>query len=121
MRRTVVLLHTQPQKPDHYDWLIDQPELDTQHRLITFRTAHSPDQADAFLAQQAPDHRAMYLDYEGPLSNNRGQVSQVASGHVHIWEQHRDQITCRIQWAERLQDLTATRSGDGWRFAQSGP
>lgn len=31
-------------------------------------------------AQTLPDHRLMYLDYEGPISGNRGTVSRLTSG-----------------------------------------
>lgn len=35
-----------------------------------------------------PDHRRDYLDYEGPLSNNRGSVHRVATGTHTVQQDH---------------------------------
>ncbi|MCG6155579.1 DNA polymerase ligase N-terminal domain-containing protein [Rubinisphaera margarita] len=35
-------------------------------------------------AEELPDHRMHYLDYEGPVSRNRGSVKQVESGWFHL-------------------------------------
>jgi len=49
-------------------WLI--PELLVPGQLI---------QAEAL-----PDHRLAYLDYEGPVSDNRGSVSRVDEGEYEV-------------------------------------
>jgi len=35
---------------------------------------------ESFAIEPAPDHRLLYLDYEGPVSNDRGTVVKVDSG-----------------------------------------
>lgn len=37
-------------------------------------------QAAAFDAERIADHRPLYLEYQGPLSEGRGNVSRVAQG-----------------------------------------
>lgn len=92
--RMVVLLHTLPDGSSHFDWMIQGPQRipappsPEDRCLITFRTAVRPDLAPfqqpdgAFEAQRLADHRRAYLDFEGPLSGNRGHVQRLASGTV---------------------------------------
>ena len=82
MNRTVILKHTLPDGSWHYDWLI-QVKQDDAMPVITFRTGHRrPDEVGQFEAQQIGDHRAFYLDYQGPISEARGEVIRVAAGEV---------------------------------------
>ncbi|MFG0314975.1 MAG: hypothetical protein ACF8LL_12440 [Phycisphaerales bacterium] len=118
MRRTVVLLHTRPGQPDHFDWLIDQPEHTHEHRLITFRTPLRPDQHHRFEAEKAPDHRAFYLDYQGPLSQDRGEVTRVAQGTVLEWHFNENTIHATAKWGESTIKYLATQSGSTWRFTR---
>lgn len=118
MRRTVVLLHTRPGRPDHFDWLIDQPERTHEHRLITFRTPCRPDQQPQFDAEKAPDHRAFYLDYEGPLSEDRGEVTRVAQGTVLEWLINDQAIHATVKWGASTVKYHATQMGSSWRFTR---
>ncbi len=70
-RRFVVLHHTgHPTEPDHYDLMIE-----TDGGLQTWRVMVAPDTvANDCTLEPLPHHRRDYLDYEGPISNNRGQV-----------------------------------------------
>ncbi len=79
MLRTVVLLHTLPDGSSHFDWMLEQPG---RGDLVTFRCTRSPHEAGQWDAERLPDHRRVYLDYEGPISGNRGDVRRVASGEV---------------------------------------
>jgi hypothetical protein len=106
MRRTVILRHSRDGYPDHFDWMIDQPDLQIEHRLITFRVPVRPDQSPEFIAQKAPDHRAIYLEYEGGLSGDRGSVKRVAEGVVHQWESDGQSIRCRIDWGQGIETLS---------------
>lgn len=121
MRQSVVLLHKQPSCTDHFDWLIDQPKLDADHRLLTFRSSSRPDQSDSFIAQQAPDHRAIYLNYEGPISNNRGEVTRINKGEVLRWDQGNTRISALIQWPNQRIKYTALRENNSgeWTFIAS--
>jgi hypothetical protein len=86
MPRWVLLQHTLPDSTWHFDWLIQPSDTNPQAPLIAFRSALSPvDPAViAFPAERIQDHRPDYLDYEGPISNNRGQVRRIAQGRARI-------------------------------------
>ncbi|MGD0462689.1 MAG: hypothetical protein ABSB74_09380 [Tepidisphaeraceae bacterium] len=79
--RYVVLQHSQIDVP-HYDLMI---ELAPGSDLATWRGPHWPPEAnDEFTP--LPLHRRHYLQYEGPISDNRGKVLRVASGIHRILE-----------------------------------
>lgn len=115
MRRTVVLRHVQDGLPDHFDWLIDQPERTDEHRLITFRCEQLPTQARKITAAKAPDHRAVYLDYEGDLSQGRGHVTRVLRGVVTRLALTRDTIECEVDW-EGHSHVRYVGAGDGTQW-----
>ena len=96
--RWAVLLHQPPGQPAHCDLLLQQP---SRPGLLTWRlqrwlasppskppTNHPPHvhepppdaELDAEPAEQLPDHRAVYLDYQGVLSGGRGSVQRIDSG-----------------------------------------
>lgn len=120
MHRCVVLLHTLPDGSSHFDWLIDQPHMPQEHRLLAWRCVHRPDAINApFQAHQMPDHRAHYLTYEGPLSNNRGQVQRVAQGEVIMLIAEPDHADLTIRWANSTVRYLGNRTPDGpdqWGF-----
>jgi len=74
--RYVVLHHTD-YGDAHFDLMIE-PAPDSE-KLLTWRAAHWPAAAGDTLSRIA-DHRRDYLNYEGPVSNNRGRVERVAAG-----------------------------------------
>jgi hypothetical protein len=116
MRRTVVLLHSRNGVPDHFDWMIDQPELVAERRLMTFKVPYRPDKTDSFLAEKTPDHRAIYLDYEGEVSGGRGMVTRVAEGIVHKFELSTHRLRLRIDWGEGVREYVGTQHHTEWSF-----
>ncbi len=72
--RYVVLHHEQVATP-HYDLMFEKPD----GRLKTFRAECWPVRGEAELLELT-DHRAAYLDYEGPISGGRGSVRRIESG-----------------------------------------
>jgi hypothetical protein len=73
--RYVVLRHDGINDP-HFDLML---ELTAGAALATWRLPVWPLGGRARVIRLA-DHRRDYLDYEGPVSGNRGTVSRVASG-----------------------------------------
>ncbi|MDF1809750.1 MAG: hypothetical protein P1U42_08650 [Phycisphaerales bacterium] len=100
MRRAVVLKHTESSKAPHFDFLIDQPELLIEHRLICFKSFIRPDLTTSgkLQATRIADHRAHYLTYEGPISGNRGDVSRVANGVIDCFTMTPDSLKMLIKW-----------------------
>ena len=78
MLQWVVLKHTLPDGTWHYDWLLE-PAADAP--LLTLR-AHAPLAEGTFAIERLPDHRRIYLTYEGPISNNRGHVTRQQQGDI---------------------------------------
>lgn len=96
----VLLRHDLPDGTWHWDWLLelagpeDAPRADPDARtLFSLRLPASlgndwtPDQVApgvAFSAHRLPDHRRLYLSFEGEISGNRGRVSRRAAGHFDL-------------------------------------
>jgi hypothetical protein len=75
----VVLRHEGVAEP-HFDIMF---ELERGALLTTWRSAIWPLQNKTRLTP-LKDHRRDYLRYEGPLSDNRGQVRQVERGNLKL-------------------------------------
>lgn len=78
--RAVVLHHT-GHLDDHFDLLVEQqPGVE---RVWTWRVSSHPI-TRASRIERLPDHRRVYLDYEGAVSGNRGFVHCVWHGEVEL-------------------------------------
>lgn len=73
MPRFVILEHDWPVL--HWDLM-----LEVEDRLRTWRLAEPPNRIRAVPAQPIGDHRLEYLDYEGPVSRDRGRVVRLDAG-----------------------------------------
>lgn len=60
----------------HYDLLW---EWSPQFPLKSLRLNEWPI-TSATIIERTPDHRREYLDFEGPVSENRGEVQRIAEG-----------------------------------------
>jgi hypothetical protein len=92
--RFAILLHNHP-AGDHWDLLLEAGEMLAAWRLLADPLAGN---AGAIPAQKLPDHRMIYLTYEGPISGNRGSVRRVEDGSYELLD----------------------RDGDCWRVALKG-
>jgi len=64
--------------PTHYDLMLEEA-----HALATWQLADCPGElatGHRIPARKLNDHRAAYLDYEGPISGGRGQVRRFDKG-----------------------------------------
>jgi hypothetical protein len=68
MPRFSILTHDHPFV--HWDFLLEAGAW-----CRTWRLLECPDSRRVIAAECLPDHRLMYLDYEGPVSGNRGTVA----------------------------------------------
>lgn len=69
--------------------------LENEASLLTWRLNARPDQSARQRAEPLAPHRPHYLEYEGPVSGNRGRVSQWEAG--------------RFRWGARQENLVAVR------------
>lgn len=79
-----VVLRHEDREGIHYDLMIDTGEA-----LATWKCPRPPESArEANLdCRRIGDHRRAYLDYEGPVSRDRGEVRQHDRGRCTILEQ----------------------------------
>lgn len=76
--RFVVLRHEMPSgtsRPSHWDLM-----LEDDGQLLTWALAALPQLSRTCPAERLARHRIDYLEYEGPVSGNRGQVARWDAG-----------------------------------------
>jgi hypothetical protein len=97
MLRFAILIHDYPHR--HWDLLLEQ---EGQEKLRTWRLGKPPTVGEMIPAEALPDHRRMYLDYEGPLSGGRGEVKQWDAGVYEPLSQSATEIKLRFA-GQRIQ------------------
>ena len=88
MPRFVVLLHELPLsavRATHWDFMLEDDDT-----LLTWALERPPRMGDAVTAEQLADHRREYLEYEGPVSRDRGSVRRWDEG-IFEWLEKTDQ------------------------------
>ena len=95
MARFVVLLHETPagySRKTHFDLM-----LEVGDSLRTWALDKLPATDETVSAERLPDHRPVYLDYEGQLGGGRGGVSRVDQGDYDSIDE------TAVRWVVRLQ------------------
>jgi hypothetical protein len=110
MPRFVILEHDHPTL--HWDLMLEAGDL-----LKTWRLPGLP-LTQAMEATELGDHRAMYLDYEGPVSGGRGFVKRWDAGTYVDELASMPDRRCLFFDGERLRSsVKLTRiAGSRWRF-----
>lgn len=111
MPRFAILTHDYPTL--HWDLL-----LEWEGTLRTFRLPAPPDGSSKCAALLLPDHRLLYLDYEGPVSGNRGEVIGWDRGELEWLEQEPGRMAVRARGA-RLHGILRLRANADraeWEF-----
>jgi hypothetical protein len=109
--RYAVLHHCHVDEP-HYDLMF---ETLTGSVLATWRSAAWPIEAIAPL-RRLRDHRRLYLDYEGDLSDGRGTVSRIAEGNCEVEIGENAAWTIRLLTGAPAQKLIFRQcGGDQWQ------
>ncbi|HEV8607455.1 MAG TPA: hypothetical protein VGQ99_19120 [Tepidisphaeraceae bacterium] len=95
--RYVVLRHEEVDSP-HFDLMFEtRPGSD----LATWRVNEWPITAATEFTPLRP-HRRAYLQYEGQISGDRGQVHRVHEGNHWVEEDAADSLTMRLENGQRL-------------------
>jgi len=74
----------------HWDFLLARNHAPA---ATTWRLLRTPCVNEPIAAQALPDHRLLYLDYEGPVSGGRGSVQRLDRGE---WQESGTTSACRI-------------------------
>lgn len=113
--RYVILTHDHPFL--HHDLMFEQTDS-----LRTWRLHTPPDDPAGGVAEELPPHRLLYLDYEGPVSGNRGTVTQWDTGVYEVVKDDPDVLQCVLQGCRLQGKITLKRSQlcETWHFCYSG-
>jgi hypothetical protein len=119
--RFVVLEHETPAdaaRGRHWDFMLAWGEV-----LRTWAISAPPGAADKLEAEALADHRLAYLDYEGPISGDRGAVTRWDGGTYELLSESAGKLQLRLA-GERLQGVALMeRAGEDpqrWIFSFSG-
>lgn len=114
--RFVILEHDYPEV--HWDLM-----LETEKSLRTWKLKESPRLLlskieKTIKASALADHRLMYLDYEGPISNQRGFVKQFDQGLFEWLAINEQEITINLQGQQLtgILKLVKGNSGEDWQI-----
>jgi len=116
--RFVVLKHTTPAdsaRPTHWDLM-----LETDGVLRTWALPAEPAASETMIAESLADHRLAYLDYEGPIAGNRGDVARWDQGTWKLLALSEDQLMAELLGHRLIGRLTLARDGHAsqrWRFS----
>lgn len=118
MPRFVVLHHElspEDSRPSHWDLMLEDDGC-----LQTWELPRPPADADGwFECRQLIDHRLEYLNYEGPISKDRGHVTQWDSGTFQ-WKSRSDSnLELRVFGRKVRGAWTLARHKQAWRFSYS--
>ena len=108
MPHFVLLIHDHPFV--HWDLLVQRGEV-----LRSWRLLESPDRwrsaADStdLSAEAIGDHRLMYLDYEGPVSRERGQVARWDHGQTEWLTESETSVRLRLSGSRLSGELMLDR------------
>lgn len=113
----VILEHELPQSHPragvHFDLMLEH-----DGRLLTWALDEAPrvgEEGSGLPCQRLPDHRVMYLDYEGPVSGDRGEVRRWDRGECELLEQGDQRVRARIEGERVCATVTLTREqGEQW-------
>jgi hypothetical protein len=92
VKRFVILRHEMPQRPLHWDFMLEIGDA-----LRTWALDAEPAANCLTTATALADHRAVYLDYEGPVSGDRGHVTRWDWGHYEILTDEEGQVVARLE------------------------
>jgi hypothetical protein len=71
---------------------------------------------DAVVADRLPDHRLAYLEYEGPVSGERGAVRRLDRGECRVLIDSDNRFEAEIAGEKLRGTVTLERVGDGWQL-----
>lgn len=112
----VLLLHVLSDD-QHWDLMFDFGtslatwQLAADPRLLAEKTGLS-----AISAHRLPDHRRAYLEYEGPISGNRGHVQRVDAGRYTLLECQDNRWVLELdgRHLHGKYEISTTRESDNW-------
>ncbi len=117
--RYVILTHQLPsggRRTTHWDLMLESGKV-----LRTWALADPPADEVTVVGEALPDHRTAYLDYEGPVSGDRGSVARWDEGRYEIVEEAAERLTIALDGRRLRGSLTLERQVEShfWRVSFS--
>jgi hypothetical protein len=119
MPRFVLLRHECPAgfaKPSHWDFMLEADGMLMTWEMRELPAAWNGAGETAVNATRLPDHRLAYLDYEGPVSGDRGAVQRVASGMYELLRQNEQSIRAKLDSSMFCGEIELIRLGNDWQL-----
>ena len=100
----------------HLDLMLEQGAA-----LRTWALTELPAEDKIVVAERLPDHRPLYLDYEGEVSGGRGTVSRIDHGEYHVVEDSAQWLVIKIAGFKLRGTLTIEQdeAAHRWRVSLS--
>lgn len=115
MPRFVILEHDHPFL--HWDLM-----LESEESLRTWRLSLPPGESTSDIpAEPLPAHRLHYLDYEGPVSGNRGSVQRWDFGTFDWLREEEGRLELSLKGNRTSGLAVLHQTAQGWFFLTSGP
>lgn len=108
-----VILHHQLNDSEHWDFMLEQGDV-----LLTWKLLKDPTDVNNFPipAQRIQDHRKAYLEYEGPVSGDRGSVSRIDKGTCEILQRTSSQYVFQLDGVHLKGQFSLARENEEWVF-----
>lgn len=106
-----VILHHVQSNGEHWDLMLESGDV-----LLTWQLEREPVDLSCLpiAANRIDDHRKAYLEYEGPLSHDRGCVRRVDSGTVKSLTQRPDGYELELTHGRLAGLLMLEHKEDHW-------
>ena len=104
MPRYVILQH-ETTGGRHFDFMLEMGSV-----LKTWSLAQSPATGVEIDAEVLGDHRLAYLDYEGPISGDRGSVTRWDRGTFEVEYQSETELAVRLSGEKLIGRVSLRRS-----------
>ncbi len=117
MPRFVVLRHeyaADDPRESHWDLMLEHGEL-----LRTWACSVAPESCAETIVRELDDHRLAYLEYEGPVSEDRGQVRRWDEGFYETVRDEAGQLVIQFDGQKLRGGFALERLSDEpqrWRF-----
>jgi hypothetical protein len=112
MPRFVILEHDHPRL--HWDLMLEAGEV-----LRTWRLLAEPEN-NPVAAEPAFDHRLLYLEYEGPVSGDRGDVKRWDHGSYLLEQEQPDRLILLLSGVRLRGRAVLEHTAGGWLFRREG-
>lgn len=114
MPRFVVLHHVMPpdsDRPTHWDFMLEEDDS-----LSTWALERAPRAHASIACRSLSQHRKHYLEYEGPVSDDRGSVRAWDRGTFRWSSRRAGTLTVDVAGKKLNGTVTLTRRDRNWLF-----